>query len=209
MRSNRVIRRILPPVLAFVVAASGAIMLFSSSSPAVVAAPELLPTVVAVTDLKLGTPVSSLEGRTEIRRLPVGARASGAVASLTDLPSDSVLVTAMVAGQQILTSSLGADPHSSIGAGLVAVSVRLDPQRWTGPVAVGGIRVDVYATGSTDGTNSTGATLIAHRAVVLDAPDPATVSPQQETIVTLGVAPSEVAAVIAAISGDGIWLVTT
>lgn len=202
MTSNRVLRRLAPPVIAFIVATSGAVIMFNSSSRAVVAAPEQFPTVVAITDLKPGSTLASLVARTEIRRLPAEARAAGALASLDELPADAVITSAMVAGQQILTSSVGADPRSSVGAGLVAVSAKLDPQQWAGPVAISGNRVDVYA------VDAPAATLIARGVTVLEAPDPTTLAPQQEAVIILGVAPSEVAAVIGAISGSGIWLVT-
>lgn len=202
MTSNRVLRRLAPPVIAFIVATSGAVIMFNSSSRAVVAAPEQFPTVVAITDLKPGSTLASLVARTEIRRLPAEARAAGALASLDELPPDAVITAAMVPGQQILTSSVGADPRSSVGAGLVAVSAKLDPQQWAGPVAISGNRVDVYA------VESSVATVIARGVTVLDAPDPTTLAPQQEAVIVLGVAPNEVAAVIGAIAGSGIWLVT-
>lgn len=202
MRSNHLIRRVLPPLAAFIVAASGAVMVFNSSSRAVVGAPELIPTLVATTELKIGTPVSSLAGLVEVRQLPPDARASGAVASLAELPSDAVVTIPVVVGQQVLTSVLGADPRSSVGAGLIAVSAKLDPQQWTGPVATSGNHVDVYA------ISSPTALLIARGVIVLDAPDPSTLSPQQDAVITLGVAPTDVAAVIGAIAGDGIWLAT-
>lgn len=202
MTSNRALRRIAPPVIAFIVAASGAAIMVNSSSSSVVAAPQQFPTVVAITDLEAGSSASSLASRTEIRQLPAEARAAGAVASLAELPADSILTSAMVAGQQILGTSVDADPRASVGSGLVAVSAKLDPQQWAGPVAISGSRVDVYA------VTSPSATLIARGVVVLDAPDPMTLAPQQEAIIILGVAPTEVAAVIGAISGDGIWLAT-
>lgn len=202
MSSNRVVRRLAPPMIAFIVAAAGAVIMFNSSSSTVVAAPQQLPTLVAITDIETGAATSSLAERTEIRRLPVEARAAGAVGSLEELPADSVLTSSMVAGQQILGSSVAADPRSSIGSGLVAVSAKLDPQQWAGPVATGGTRVDVYA------VDSPTAILIARGVLVLEAPDPSTLSPQQEAVITLGVIPSEVAVVIGAVAGNGIWLVT-
>lgn len=202
MISNRILRRVAPPLAAFIVAASGAVMILNSSSRTAVAAPEQYPTLVAITDVKAGTAASTLADRTEVRRLPVGARAAGAVASLAELPSDSVLAAPLVPGQQILMSSMQPDPRTSVGSGLVAVSAKLDPQQWAGPIAISGDRVDVYA------IDSPTAVLIAQGVTVLDAPDPTTLAPQQEVIVILGVAPSEVATVIGAIAGDGIWLVT-
>ncbi len=202
MISNRVLRRVAPPLAAFIVAASGAVMILNSSSRTAVAAPEEYPTLVTITDVKAGTAVSSLADRTEVRRLPAGARAAGAVSSLADLPADSVVAAPLVAGQSILMSSVQPDPRSSVGSGLVAVSAKLDPQQWAGPIAISGTRVDVYA------VDSPTATLIARGVTVLDAPDPSTLAPQQEVIVILGVAPSEVATVIGAIAGNGIWLAT-
>ena len=69
-------------------------------------------------------------------------------------------------------------------------------------MAATGTRVDVYAIG---GSN---AELIATDVIVLASPDPSTLTPQQEAVITLGVTDAQVARVIGAVSGAGVWLVT-
>jgi hypothetical protein len=102
----------------------------------------------------------------------------------------------------MLSSNIVDDVRSSLGNGRVAVSARLDPAQWTGPVATTGNHVNVYAIG---GNN---AELIATDVIVLDSPDPSTLTPQQEAVVTLGVTDAQVSRVIGAVSGAGVWLVT-
>ena len=133
--------------------------------------------------------------------LPNNARAQGAVESIVELPS-GVIGIDLVPGQQVLSSNIVDDVRNSLGNGRVAVSARLDPAQWTGPVAATGNRVNVYAIG---GSN---AELIATDVIVLQSPDPSTLTPQQEAVVTLGVTDAQVSRVIGAVSGAGVWLVT-
>jgi len=195
------LRRVAPVLGAFVLVAVGVLVLAGGNRTSSASADDLTPTVVAITGIEAGISVADLGSLVEVRMLPADARAQGAVASVGDLGS-GVTAAPIVAGQQILRSSLVADVREDLGRGLVAVSAKLDPAQWAGPVATTGSRVDVYAIGGAT------ADLIARGVVVLDAPDPSTLSPQQEAIITLGVQVGDVPRVIGAVSGAGIWLVT-
>lgn len=195
------LRRIAPVIGSFVLVAIGVLVLAGGNRSSSASADDLTPTVVAISGIDAGTSVADLGPLVEMRMLPADARAQGAVSSVGDLGS-GVTAAPIVAGQQVLRSSLVADVREDLGRGLVAVSAKLDPAQWAGPVATTGSRVDVYAIGGAT------AELIARGVVVLDAPDPATLTPQQETIVTLGVQVDDVPRVIGAVSGAGIWLVT-
>lgn len=196
------LKRIGPALAAFVLVALGVMVLAGGNKKSADASSDgLRATVVAIAPLAQGTTVSGLGPQVEVRMLPTNARAQGAVEALTDLP-DGVLAVDVVPGQQVLSSSIVDDVRKSLGNGRVAVSARLDPAQWTGPVSATGNRVNVYAIG---GTN---AELIATDVIVLASPDPSTLTPQQEAVVTLGVTDAQVSRVIGAVSGAGVWLVT-
>ena len=201
MRSG-MLRRVGPALAAFVLVALGVLVLAGGGKGQANAdTTTLLPTVVAVSGIDAGTHTDALGSKVEVRMLPADARALGAVSSLAEVP-EGVLITAHVAGQQILTSSVIDDVRGDLGKGMVAVSAKLDPAQWAGPVATTGNRVNVYAIGNAS------AELIATGVVVINAPDPSSVTPQQEAIVTLGVPNAQVSRVIGAVAGAGVWLVT-
>lgn len=201
MRSG-LVRRVGPALAAFVLVALGVMVLAGGGRDSATAESDALrPTVVAVGPIEAGTAVDALGSRVEVRMLPEDARAQGAVESVTQLPT-GVLAGAHVAGQQVLSTSVIDDVRARLGKGMVAVSAKLDPAQWSGPVATTGTRVNVYAIGGPS------ADLIAVGVVVLNAPDPSTLAPQQEAIVTLGVPDAQVSRVIGAVAGAGIWLVT-
>lgn len=203
MTLDRSIRRVGPPLLAFVVAALGALLLVGGTSTSQGSESGDVPTLVATVAVEAGTPVSELGPLTEVRPMASSSRALGAVGSIGELP-DGVVTAALVPGQQVLTFSVGPDPRQAVGGDLVAVSATLEPQQWVGPVVATGDRVDVYAVGGGEGT------LIATGVLVLSAADnPETLEPTQPVVVTLGVPRAEVGRVVGAIAGDGIWLVSS
>ena len=202
MMRGGVLRRLGPVLLAFVLAAAGVLVLAGANKASGDAQGEVTrPTLIAVTAIDAGTPTSSLSGMVEVRMLPETARASGALGSLADLPS-GVVASRMVSGQQVLVSSVVEEQKKGLGTDRIAVSAKLDPAQFAGPVATTGKRVNVYAVGASN------AELIATDVVVLDAPDPGSLTPQQEVIVTLGVSPQQVSRVVGAVAGAGIWLVS-
>ena len=200
--NTALLRRIGPAFAAFVLVALGVLVLANGNKKSADAANDgLRATVVAVAPIASGTSSDQLGSLVEVRMLPTNARAQGAVESVAALPSGVVAID-LVPGQQVLASNLVDDVRNSLGKGRVAVSARLDPAQWTGPVSATGARVNVYAI---DGSN---AELIATDVIVLASPDPSTLTPQQEAVITLGVTDAQVARVIGAVSGAGVWLVT-
>lgn len=199
MKSD-VLRRIGPALGAFILVAIGVMMLGRGSSSEADTNSKTA-TIVAITPIAAGTKVSDLNNKVETRLLASDARAQGAVQTISELGTGVINVD-VVPGQQLLPSMLAADVYEDLGRGRVAVSAKLDAAQWSGPVATTGQFVNVYAIGGLS------ADLIATNVVVLSAPDPSSLAPQQEAIVTLGVNTNDVSRVIGAISGAGIWLVT-
>lgn len=162
----------------------------------------LVPVVVATRTITDGTDSTSVRKAAEVRMVPDVARSEGAFASLDALP-DGVLAYDVVPGQQILVTSFARNHVSSLGADFVAMSVTLDPQRWVGPWLQAGRIVDVYD------TNEPQPSLVATRAVILDAPeDPAgSLEPTQDAVVSLGVPKDSLVGVLAAAENGTVWLV--
>ncbi len=114
---------------------------------------------------------------------------------------EGVLISDHVAGEQLLASSFAANVVEGLGVGFVAVSVRLDAQRWVGPLVTTGDVVDIYDIGADV------ALPIAKDAVVLEAPSPNELGPRDEAVISLGVPRSSLSAVLVAANDNRIWLV--
>jgi pilus assembly protein CpaB len=201
--SNSLVRRLGPLLVAFGLAVIGALLLVgqreeTSTPPTAAVVSAGVPTLVASVDVPAGTPVSDLTASVEVRDLPAAARAAGAVEALAGLPPGRLLAP-LVPGQQVLTSAIGNDPRDAVGTDLVAISAVLAPERWLGPVKTTGDEVKVYAVGGDEAVAIT-------TAIVLSAPDPATVVLGQSVLLTLGVPNADAGRVIGALSGAGIWL---
>jgi len=160
----------------------------------------LVPVVVATRSLSDGTSTEGVRQGSAVRMVPEKARAAGAISSLAGLPS-GVLAYDHVVGQQLLSSSFAVSRVRSLGAGFVAVSVKLDPQRWVGPWLEAGRFVDVFD------TNEAGPTLAASRAVILSVPDPSDLKPSDDAIVSLGVPKDSLVDVLLAAANNRVWLV--
>lgn len=163
-------------------------------------ATEKFPTLVVTSAIAKGSSSALVRASVEVRDLDVAARATGALSSLDEIP-DGVLVSAHVAGEQLLVSSFASDEVSALGPGFVSVSIRLDAQRWVGPLLTTGDTVDVFD------VTDTGSTKIATKAVIIDAPSAAEVGPRDESIVSMGVPASALPAVLSAATSGRIWLV--
>lgn len=163
-------------------------------------ATEKIPTLVVTSAIAKGSSSALVRASVEVRDLDVAARATGALSSLDEIP-DGVLVSAHVAGEQLLVSSFASDEVSALGPGFVSVSIRLDAQRWVGPLLTTGDTVDVFD------VTDTGSTKIATKAVIIDAPSAAEVGPRDESIVSMGVPASALPAVLSAATSGRIWLV--
>jgi hypothetical protein len=161
---------------------------------------DLIPTLVARQAVPSGADHETLIDRLEVRMLPAEARADGVIESLDDLP-EGVLVNELVRGQQVLMTSIADDVVAAIADNYVAVSVRLDPQRWAGPFNVTGAEVDLYDNQEA----STG--LLVEGARIIDAPDTAELDPRSEAVITLAVPADDVSAVINAAANGRLWAV--
>jgi hypothetical protein len=199
VRNLQSLKRFAPAALAFVLVAFGTLMILPKNDD-VANADQRQPTLVLTSDVESGTATADLTAQVEVKMLEVDARATGALASLDDLP-DGVLVADHVAGQQLLDSSFAANVVEGLGEGFVAVSVRLDAQRWVGPLVTTGDVVDVFDIGVD------AATPIAREAVVLEAPSPTDLGPRDEAVISLGVPETSLSAVLVAASENRIWLV--
>lgn len=198
MNRRSSLRRAMLPAAAFVLSSIGALLVLPRDHTAANSS-DLLPTVVVTARLERGTSTEVLLENVEVRQLPRDARADGAYSSAAEIPN-GVLTGTHVPGQQVVPESVAKSRVASLGRGYAAVSVRLDTQRWTGPVIATGEIVDVYAV--TNGQSE----LISARAVILDSPTPADMKPRDDAIITLGVADTTLARVIAAATEDRLWL---
>jgi len=160
----------------------------------------LVPVLVASRSLADGTKSSDVRKASVVRMVPESARAIGAVTSAAGLP-DGVLAYDHVVGQQLLTTSFAVNRVRGLGVGFVAVSVKLDSQRWIGPWVEAGRFVDVYD------TNEAGPKLVAERAVILSVPDPSNVKPSDDAVVSLGVPKDALIDVLLAAANNRVWLV--
>lgn len=199
MIDPRTLRRYVPGVSAFVLVAVGTLLVLpNSDEPA--NADQRQATLVAKSAIEAGAESGDLGALLEVRMIPSDARAAGALSSVDEIP-EGVLLADMVVGQQLLASSIAENVVKGLGDGFVAVSVRLDPQRWTGPMITTGNVVDVFDI--VEGV----ATLIASNAVILDAPMVDSLGSRDESIVTLGVPETALAQVLVAANENRIWLV--
>ena len=188
-----------PSALAFVLVAVGTMLLLTSPADPVESR-DRLPTVVVTGNLPAGASRAAVLGAVELRDLETIARPAGALQSLAEIP-EAVLVAAHVPGQPLLDSSFAPDRVATIGPGYVAVSVRLDPQRWVGPLLLTGATVAIYD------VDPEGPRLISPGAVVVEAVTPEGLDPRQDTILSLGVRLDTLADVLAAAAENRLWLV--
>ncbi len=161
---------------------------------------ELVPVAVATRSLADGTTANAVKNGAEIRMIEASARAEGAVGSLDELP-EGVLAYDHVAGQQILLTSFAQSRVRSLGEGYVAISVKLDPQRWVGALLEAGRIVDVYD------TDDVSPRRVAVRAVILESPNPADLLPTEDTLVSIGVPAESLPDVLTAVANNRVWLV--
>jgi hypothetical protein len=199
MIDPRTLKRYVPAASAFVLVVVGTLLVLpNSDEPA--NAEQQQATLVAKLAIDAGVESGDLGSLVEVRMIPANARAAGALSSVEEIP-EGVLLADLVIGQQLLKSSIAENVVKGLGDGFVAVSVRLDSQRWTGPIITTGNVVDVFDI--VEGS----ATPIALSAVILDAPSVDSLGSRDESIVTLGVPESALAQVLVAANENRIWLV--
>ncbi len=193
------VRRFAPAAGAFLLVAGGTLFALpqseDKSSDAV-----RLPTVVAVAPLVGGASTDQVRANIEIRQIDANSRPVGALSSTSEIP-DGVLVASVVEGQQLLTSSFAENKVDALGDDYVSVSVRLESQRWVGPVLISGMTVNIFE------ITDSGALDIAQKAVVLEAPTPNDVEPKADAIVSLGIPQDALPKVLLAASENRLWLV--
>lgn len=191
------LREFAPAIGAFALVAVGTFVALPKDDPA--DATDLVPTVVATEDMPGGSDSDEVRSKVEIRFIDPAARARGALSTTAAIP-DGVLIADLVTGQQLLSTSFSSTAVAALGDDYVAVSVRLDPQEWVGPVIITGNTVDVYDVFNEE------TTLVARGAVILDAPDPRSLEPTDDTVVSLGVRRESLPALLVAATNNRIWL---
>jgi len=202
-------RRLAIPLLAGALVSIGVIALTGSGGDPIDADPtvDLVATLVADRPVAAGTPIAQLGDAIGVRMLPREARADGALgatAGLDDLAAHdgAIVTTDLVTGEQLLLGDIASDPVAAIADDYVAVSVRLDLQRWAGPYVTTGAEVDIYSTGT-----DTATMLIVADARIVAAPDAAELDPRSESVITLAVPAVDVTAVIEAAAAGTLWMV--
>ena len=193
--------KMLAPLAAGLLVMFGTLILMSSIGDT--AATELQPTLVVTESFDVGTAVDEVLKSTEVRLLPVDARAEGAfgsVAEATGTGANAVLASSLVDGQQLLESSVAKNSVAAIGDGFVAISIRLDLQRWSGPYETTGTDVDLYRIGEET-------ELVTSGAHIISAPATAELDARSESVITLAIPTDATERVIAAAAAGEIWLV--
>ena len=193
------VRRFAPAAGAFLLVTGGTLFALPKSGDGGDDA-NRLPTIVAVAPLAGGASAEQVRANIEIRQIDANSRPVGALSSASEIP-DGVLVTSVVEGQQLLASSFAENKVDALGDDYVSVSVRLESQRWVGPVLISGMTVNIFE------ITETGASEVAKKAVVLEAPTPSDVEPKADAIVSLGIPRDALAKVLLAASENRLWLV--
>lgn len=187
-----------PAVFAFLLVAGGTLAALPSDTRRAEAT-DLVPALFVTGRLEAGAATSEVKDNVEVRNIPADLRPAGALTSESEIPS-GVLAATHVAGQQLLQTSFAANRASALGEGYATISVKLDAQRWLGPVKVTGKFVSVYSILNGQSV------LICSDAVVLDAPSTDDVKPADSSIISLGVRREFLADIAAAADGEHLWL---
>lgn len=196
---TRQLRRFGLPILAFVLVGVGSLVALSGNEHSD-ASVRRVATLVAIADIPAGTSAADLRAKVEVREIAADDRVASALSSVDDIP-DGVLAYAHVAGQQLLASSFATNRINAVKKGYVAVSLRLETQRWFGPLTTSGSVVDVYDIAPS------GARVVSRHAVVIDTPGTADVGPKDDTVLSLAVDPASLADLLQAAEQGRIWLV--
>lgn len=196
--SDRV-RRLGPAAFAFVMVGTGTYIGFSRVSGSTTG-DHLVATLVVRSAHGAGTSSEVVKSDVQVKMMAESSRANGALSSLGQIPS-GVLAYPHAAGQQLLAASFAPDVVRALGANYVALSVRLDPQRWVGPLQASGANVNVFDVEGPD------ATQVATGAVILKSPETTSLDPKEGVVVSLAVPRESVAGVLAAAQSEHLWLV--
>ena len=194
------VKRFGPAFLAFFLAVFGVLLLVPKNGDEVKATLKV-PVVVAGSFISNGASASQVRENAVVRMVPENIRAVGAFTSIDEIP-EGVLAYSHVVGQQILETSFSVNQLVSLGAGYVAVSIRVESERWVGPYVMSGNSVDIFD------TQTSGATLISPGAIILGMPETSNLETTRDTVISLGVKKETLAAVLVAASENRIWLVS-
>jgi len=192
------LKKMAPAFTAFILVGGGTLLILPNQSSDN-SGDDLVPTVIMKTFVEAGTTTKDVALSVEITEIPKAARANGALSSLNQLPQ-GVLISDHVEGQQVLLTSFSKSSVAALGDNYVAVSVRLDTQRWLGPVRATGEFVNVYA------VIPTSASIISLDAVVLDTPAIEDIKAKDESVISLGVKKETLVAVLSAARDNSLWL---
>lgn len=193
------IQRIGLPIAAFLLVGIGTLTLLSNGSSSSTGS-ERKPTLVAVADIAAGSMAADIRAHVEIRQIAESDRVANALSSLDEIPN-GVLAYTHVSGQQILLTSFATNRITAVKKGFVAVSVRLDTQRWLGPISTSGTTVDIYD------ISPSGSRKISSNAVVVDVPSTTDIGPKDDSVLSLAVDPRTLADVLLAADQGRLWLV--
>lgn len=194
------LRRFAPSITAFALVCIGSLLVLPKNTET--KASSEVTVLLANQDLPEGTPSAEVRAHVRARVIPVTASIKGAFSDIDEIP-DGVLAAGLVQGQQLAPQLFASTRVAALGAGFVAISLRLDSQRWMGPVKVTGDKVDIYGV-------KAGATMVlASGATILDSPAVSGLAPRDDAIVTFGVPRQSVDAILVAAIEDRIWLVGT
>jgi hypothetical protein len=199
MKINNHVKRFLPAGIAFIMVGLGAYIGLSHASSAN-AKEHLVPTLMLKVAHSAGTQWDVVRADAQVKMIPDTSRADGALSSLDEIPK-GVLAYPHVSGQQLLSSSFAPDVVQALGANYVALSVRVDPQRWVGPLMASGNIVNVFDVEGVD------AMQVATKAVILKTPDTAALDPKEGVVISLAVLRESVPKVLAAAENEHLWLV--
>lgn len=218
-------RRIALLIAALIIAGLGTGLVYAyvkSADNRAIQAQAPVTVLVAKVPIAAGTRVldAANAGSFEAQELPAESVAPGALSSVQSL-SESVAVTPILPGQQILSAMFGATAGVStvttlqLPAGQIAVSVQFgDPQRVAGFV-VPGSDVVVFLSGAIGGTPDTTRVLIPRAKVVAAGPttvtppaDPAqaNVEPFPKALLTLALAQADAEKIIFASTKGTLYL---
>lgn len=199
MKTKTMVKRYGPPMAVFALVSAGALLALPEPDGND-GGGDLVPVLVVTKPIAAGSPTDDLAGGVDVRLVPGSSRPDGALDDEKDVP-DGVLAYDHVAGQQLLATSFAEDSVAAVGDGRVAVSVRVDSQRWVGPYTTTGVVVDVYS------IDETGATKISDGAVILGSPATEDLTPKQDSIVSLAVRAETLQAVLVAANENRLWMV--
>lgn len=200
MKTKMMVKRYGSTVAVFALVSAGAWLALPNGGDGKDDGTDLVPVLVVTKAVAGGSSAADLESAVAVRRIAEADLPDGALSEKEDIP-EGVVAYDHVAGQQLLVTSFADDPVAAVGEGRVAVSVRVDSQRWVGPYTTTGSVVDVYS------LEDTGATKISGGAVILGSPATEDLTPKQDSIVTLAVRQETLQAVLIAANENRLWMV--